>query len=88
MDDRDAYTTACEKIAVKLASTVDSDDYSWGTSLDDPSVVMFTARVALGDSVVFSCRKDSVFIKNLMRKVEKIAADSTATAENRSRQSP
>lgn len=84
MDDRDAYTTACEKIAKELASTVDSDDYSWGTSLDDPSVVKFTARVAMGDSIVLSCRKDSVFIKNLIRKVKKIASDSSATAENRS----
>lgn len=83
MDDCDAYTTACEKIAEELASTVGSDDYSWGTSLDDPSVVKFTARVAMGDAVVFSCRKDSVFIKNLMRRVKKIAADSSATAENR-----
>lgn len=84
MDDRDAYTTACEKIAKELASTVDSDDYSWGTSLDDLSVVKFTARVALGDSIVLSCRKDSVFIKNLMRRAKKIASDSSATAENRS----
>ena len=83
MNDRDAYTTVCEKIAKGLASTVDSDDYSWGTSLDDPSVVKFTARVAMGDTVVLSCRKDSVFIKNLMRKVKKIAADASATAENR-----
>ena len=83
MDDRDAYTTACEKIAEELASTVDSDDYSWGTSIDDPSVVRFTARVAMGDTVVLSCRKDSVFIKNLMRKVKKIAADTSAAAENR-----
>lgn len=83
MGDRDAYTKACEKIAEKLATTVDSDDYSWGTSLDDPSVVMFTARVAMGDAVMLSCRKDSVFIKNLMRRVKKIAADSSATAENR-----
>lgn len=83
MDDRDAYLTACEKIARKLASTVDSDDYSWGTSIDDPSCVMFTARVTMGDTVVLSCRKDSVFIKNLMRSVKKIAADSAATAENR-----
>ena len=82
MDDRDAYTTACEKIAEELASTVDSDDYSWGTSLDDPSVVRFTARVAMGDTVVLSCRKDSVFIVNMMRKVKKIAADAYATAEN------
>lgn len=84
MDDRDAYMTACEKIAEKLASTVDSDDYSWGTSIDDPSVVRFTARVAMGDTVVLSCRKDSVLVKNLMRKVKKIAADASATAENRS----
>lgn len=83
MDDRDAYMNACEKIAAKLASTVDSDDYSWGTSIDDPSCVNFTARVAMGDSVVLRCRKDSVFIKNLMRRVNKIAADSSATAENR-----
>lgn len=83
MDDRDAYTTACEKIAEKLASAVDSDDYSWGTSLDDPSVVKFTARVAMGDTIVLSCRKDSVFIKNLIRRVKKIATDSSATAENR-----
>lgn len=83
MNDRDAYMKACEKIAEKLASTVDSDDYSWGTSLDDPSTVKFTARVAMGDSIVFSCRKDSVFIKNLMRKVKKIAADTSATTENR-----
>lgn len=83
MDDREAYPTACEKIAKGLASTVDSDDYSWGTSLDDPSVVKFTARVAMGDTVVLSCRKDSVFIKNLMRRAKKIAADSFAAAENR-----
>jgi hypothetical protein len=83
MDDRDAYTKACEKIAAKLAALVDSDDYSWGTSLDDPSIVKFTARVAMGDSIMFSCRKDSVFIKNLMRKAKKNAADSSATAENR-----
>lgn len=83
MDDRDAYTKACEKIAEELASTVNSDDYSWGTSLDDPSVVKFTARVAMGDSIMFSCRKDSLFIKNLMRKVKKIATDASATAENR-----
>lgn len=83
MDDCDAYTKACEKTAEKFASAVDSDDYSWGTSIDDPSVVKFTARVAMGDSVVLSCRKDSVFIKNLMRKVKKIAADSSAAAENR-----
>lgn len=84
MDDRDAYMTACNKIAEELASTVDSDDYSWGTSIDDPSVVKFSARVAMGDTIVLSCRKDSVFIKNLMRKVKKIAADSSAAAENRS----
>lgn len=83
MNDHYAYMEACTKIAEKLASTVDSDDYSWGTSLDDPSVVKFSARVAMGDTVVLSCRKDSVFIKNLMRKVKKIAADSSATAENR-----
>lgn len=83
MDDCDAYTKACEKIAEELASTVDSDDYSWGTSLDDPSVIKFTARVAMGDAVVLDCRKDSVFIKNLMRRVKKIAADSSSTAENR-----
>ena len=83
MDDRDAYAAACEKIAKELASAVDSDDYSWGTSLDDPSVVKFTARVAMGDSIVLSCRKDSVFIKNIMRRVKKIAADSSAAAENR-----
>lgn len=84
MDNRDAYVKACEKIAEKLASTVDSDEYSWGTSLDDPSVVKFTARVAMGDSIVLSCRKDSTFVKNLMRNVKKIAADTSATAENRS----
>lgn len=83
MDDRDAYLTACEKIAEKFASTVDSDDYSWGTSIDDPSVVKFTARVAMGDSVALSCRKDSVFIKNLIRRVKKIASDASAAAENR-----
>lgn len=83
MDDRDAYTKACEKIADELASTVGTDDYSWGTALDDPSVVKFTAHVAMGDSVVLSCRKDSVFIKNLIRKVKKIAAAASATAENR-----
>lgn len=82
MDDRDAYTTACEKITEKLASMVGSDDYSWGTSLDDPSVVKFTARVAMGDTIVLSCRKDSVFIKNLMRRVKKIAADASAATEN------
>lgn len=84
MDDRDAYVKVCEKISDELASTVDSDDYSWGTSLDDPSVVKFIARVAMGDTVVLSCRKDSVFIKNLTRKVKKIAADTSATAESRS----
>lgn len=84
MDDFDAYMKACEKIAEELASTVDSDDYSWGTSLDDPSVVKFTARVAMGDTVVLSCRKDSVFVKNLMRRVKKIAADASAAAANRS----
>lgn len=84
MDDRDAYTEACNKIADGLASMVNSDDYSWGASLDDPSVVKFTARVAMGDTVVLSCRKDSVFIKNLMRRIKKIDADSSATAENRS----
>lgn len=83
MDDCDAYVKACEKIAEKLASTVYSDDYSWGTSIDDPSVVKFTARVAMGDTVVLSCRKDGVFIKNLMRRVKKLAADASATAENR-----
>lgn len=83
MDDRDAYLTACKTIAVELAAFVDSTDYSWGTSIDDPSCVNFTARVAMGDAVVLSCRKDSVFIKNLMRRVKKIAADSAATAENR-----
>lgn len=84
MDDRDAYTVACNKIAERLASTVNTDDYSWGTSIDDPSVVKFTVRVAMGDTVVLSCRKDSVFVKNLMRGVKKIAADASATAENRS----
>jgi len=84
MDDRDAYTNACNKISEKLASTVGSDDSSWGTSIDDPSVVKFTARVGMGDAVVLSCRKDSVFIKNLMRRVKKIATDSAAPAENRS----
>lgn len=83
MDDRDAYMKTCEKIAEKLASTVDSDDCSWGTSIDDPSVVKFTARVAMGDAIVLSCRKDSVFIKNLMRRVKKIASDFAAAAENR-----
>ena len=83
MDDRDAYTKACEKIAEELASTMNSDDYSWGTSIDDPSCVMFTARVAMGDSVVLHCRKNSVFIKNLMRRVKKIAADASTAAENR-----
>lgn len=82
MDDRDAYMTACDKIAQGLASTVKSDDYSWGTSLDDPSVVKFTARVAMGDTVVLTCRKDSVFVKNLIRRVKKIAPDSSAAAEN------
>ena len=86
MDDCDAYVKACEKIAEELASTVDSDDYSWGASIDDPSIVKFTARVAMGDTVVLSCRKDSVFIKNLMRRVKKIAADTSATAEDRGRQ--
>ena len=84
MDDRDAYLTACEKIAAELAAMVDSDDYSWGTSIDDPSCVSFTARVAMCDAVVLRCRKDSVFIKNLMRRVKKIATDSTAATENRS----
>lgn len=84
MDDRDAYLTVCEKIAIELASTVDTDDYSWGSSIDDPSIVRFTARVAMNDAVVLTCRKDSVFMKNLMRRVKKIAADSAATAENRS----
>jgi hypothetical protein len=83
MDDRDAYLTACEKIAAKLAAIVDSDDYSWGTSIADPSSVSFTTRVAMGDAVVLRCRKDSLFIKNLMRRVKKVAADSAATAENR-----
>ena len=83
MDDRDAYQTVCEKIAAELAAVVDSDDYSWGTSIDDPSCVNFAARVAMGDTVVLCCRKDSVFINNLMRKVKKVAADSTARAENR-----
>lgn len=83
MNDCDAYMLACEKIAAKLASTVDSDDYSWGSSLDDPSIVRFTARAAMNDVVVLSCRKDSVFIKNLMRRAKKIVADSAATAENR-----
>ena len=83
MDDRDAYIITCEKIAAELASTAETDDYSWGSSLDDPSCVIFTARVAMGDAVVLSCRKDSVFIKNLMRRVKKIAADSAATAKNR-----
>lgn len=84
MDDRDVYMEACTKIAEELASTVNSDDCSWGTSLDDPSVVKFTARVATGDAIVLSCRKDSVFIKNRMRKVKKIAADASAAAANRS----
>ena len=75
---------ACENIAEKLASTVDTDDYSWGSSIDDPSIVRFTARVAMNDVIVLACRKDSVFVKNLMRKVKKIAADASATAENRS----
>lgn len=83
MDDRDAYLNACEKIAAELAAMVDSDDYSWGTSIDDPSCVGFTARVAMGDTVVLCCRKDSVFIKNLMRRVKRVASDSAATAENR-----
>lgn len=83
MDDRDAYRKACEKIATELAAMVDSDDHSWGTSIDDPSCVNFTARVAMNDVVVLSCRKDSVLIKNLMRRVKKIAADSAAAAENR-----
>lgn len=83
MDNHNAYTEACEKIAEELASTVGSDDYSWGTSLDDPSVVRFMARLAMGDTVVLSCRKDSVFIKNRMRMVKKIAADTFATTENR-----
>lgn len=83
MDDRDAYTTACEKIAAKLASTVDTDNYSWGSSIDDSSVVMFMARAAMNDVVVLTCRKDSVFIKNLMRRVKKIAADAAIAAENR-----
>lgn len=83
MDDRDAYTKACEKIAEELASTVDADDYSWGTSLDDPSIIKFMARVSMNDVVVLSCRKDSLFIKNLMRRVKKIAADPSAAAENR-----
>lgn len=84
MDDHDAYIKACNKIAQGLASTVNSDDHSWGTSLDDPSTVKFTARVAMGDTVVLSCRKDSVFIMNMIRRVKKIAADSSATAKNRS----
>lgn len=83
MDDRDAYLTACEKIAMELAAMVDSDDYSWGTSIDDPSCVSFAAWIAMGDAVVLRCRKDSVFVKNLMRRVKKVAADSAATAENR-----
>lgn len=83
MNDNDAYMMACNKIAVKLASNVDTDDYSWGTSLDDPSIVRFAARVAMNDVVILSCRKDSVFVKSLMRRVKKVAADSTATAENR-----
>lgn len=84
MDDHEAYMTACNEIAVELAALVNSADYSWGTSIDDPSIVKFTARVAMNDVVVLSCRKDSVYIKNLMRRVKKIAADSSATAENRS----
>lgn len=83
MDDRDAYLTACGEIAAELAAMVYSVDYSWGTSIDDPSCVSFAARVAMGDTVVLRCRKDSVFIKNLMRRVKKIAANSAATAENR-----
>lgn len=83
MDDRDAYMKACEKIAAGMAAMVDTNDYSWGTSIDDPSCVNFMARVAMGDVVVLSCRKDSVFINNLMRGVKKIAADSASTAENR-----
>lgn len=83
MDDCDAYTKACEKIAKTLASVSGSEDYSWGTSIDDPSVVKFTARVAMGDAIVLSCRKDSTFIKNLMRRVKKIAADASATTANR-----
>lgn len=83
MDDRDAYLAACENIAMELAAMGDSTDYSWGTSIDDPSCVSFTTRVAMGDVIVLRCRKDSVFIKNLMRGIEKVAADSTATAENR-----
>lgn len=83
MNDRNAYLTVCEKITSKLAAMVDSDDYSWGTSIDDPSCVSFTARLAMGDAVVLRCRKDSVLIKNLMRRVKKVAADSIATAENR-----
>lgn len=83
MDDCDAYLTACKEIAVEMAAMVDTNDYSWGTSIDDPSIVMFTARVAMNDVVVLSCRKDSVFIKNLMRRVKRIATDSAATAENR-----
>lgn len=83
MDDREAYVKACEKIAEEVASAIGSDNYSWGTSINDPSVVMFTARAAMGGSAVFSCRKDSAFIKNTMRKVKKIAADASAPAENR-----
>jgi hypothetical protein len=82
MNDHDAYTIVCEKIAEKLASTVGSDNYSWGTSIDDPSIVRFTARVSMNDCVVFSCRKDSVFVKNLMRRVKKVAPDASATTEN------
>lgn len=83
MNDRDAYTSACEKIAEELASMVDTNDYSWGTSLDDLSIVRFMARVSMNDVVVLSCRKDSVLVKNLMRKVKKIASDASSTAENR-----
>lgn len=83
MDDYYAYMTACEKIAEKMASAVDSDDYSWGTSLDDTSIVKFMARVSMNDVVVLSCRKDSAFIKNLMRRIKKVATGSTSTAENR-----
>lgn len=82
MDDCDAYVTVCEKIAEEFASAFDSDDYSWGTSLDDPSVVKFTVRVAMGDTVVLSCRKDSAYIKKMVRRTKKIAADSSPTAEN------
>ena len=86
MNDNNAYMMACEKIAEELASTTNADDYSWGTSLDNTSIVNFMARVSMNDVIVLSCRKDSVFIKNLMRKVKKIAADSSATAETRCRQ--